>query len=61
MNRGAWQVTQSMGLQTVGHDWATNTFTFSHTQRSAKLLNLGYLVFFNLQKNLPALCCKTSV
>ena len=25
MDRGAWWVIQSMGLQRVGHDWATNT------------------------------------
>ena len=24
MDRGAWQATQSMGLQRVGHDWATS-------------------------------------
>ena len=27
MDRGAWWL-QSMGSQRVGHDWATNTFTF---------------------------------
>ena len=27
-DRGAWQATQSTGLQRVEHDWTTNTFTF---------------------------------
>ena len=29
MDRGAWQATQSMGSQRVGHDQETNTFTIS--------------------------------
>ena len=28
MDRGGWRGLQSMGSQIVGHDWATNTFTF---------------------------------
>ena len=27
-DRGAWQVTQSMGSKTVRHNWTTNAFTF---------------------------------
>ena len=43
----------------------SGTFASSHIQKQAKFLNLGYLVFFNLQKKLlisrlPVLCCKTS-
>ena len=30
MGRGAWQP-QSMGSQRAGHDWVTNTFTFTST------------------------------
>ena len=26
MDRGAWQATQPMGLQRIGHNWATNTW-----------------------------------
>ena len=29
MDRGAWWA-MSMGLQRVGHNWVTNTFTFTH-------------------------------
>ena len=28
MDRGAWWATQSMGLQRVRHNWATNTLSF---------------------------------
>ena len=34
-DRGAWQAIQSMGLQRVGHSWATFTFTF-HFQEIQK-------------------------
>ena len=27
---------QSMGLQRVGHDWVTNTFTFKEEERAEK-------------------------
>ena len=43
------------------------TLASSHTQKSAKFLNLGYLVFFKLPAfccryfRLLALCCKTSI
>ena len=44
MDRGAWQ---SMRSQRVGHNWATNTFTFT-------LLNNIMLV---LQNSYNAICC----
>ena len=40
------------------------SFTSSHTYKSAKFLNLGYLVLINnhiLMFRLPILCCKTSI
>ena len=38
MGRGAWWAIQSMGLQRVRHDCATNTHTHTHTHY--KVLNL---------------------
>ena len=32
VERGAWQI-QSTGLQRVGHNWVTNTFTFTFRHR----------------------------
>ena len=45
MDRGAWWAIQFMGSQTVGHDWATNPFTFYH-------LLLLYTLTFSITKYL---------
>ena len=37
---------QSMGLQRVGHDWATNTFTFSCITRTEEQSETWLLVYF---------------
>ena len=46
MERGAWWL-QSMGLQRVGHDWGSNTFTFNrlpqHGWKWTFLISLGLL------------------
>ena len=41
MDRGAWNRLQSMGPQRVGHNWATNTFTFTSTQAPLSFLTLA--------------------
>ena len=37
MDRGTLWVIQSMGWQTVGHDWATNTFTLQNYQGNRRV------------------------
>ena len=49
MDRGAWQATESVGSQRVGHDWATNT----HIETKIKLNTEA------LQFEVPVVCILT--
>ena len=49
MDREAWQATVHVGLQRIGHFWATNTFTFFYCNVTIKIqvVSCIYMSFLN--------------
>ena len=60
MDRGSWQL-QFMGLQRLGHDWATHTFTFpGHSFQGKHRLLVGHSISISIHTtNCLSHLCRT--